>query len=412
LTEKSLARPLSKGSQANAAFGRGNIFYRLLDQGLWSGAFFAFNLVAASVLTARDFAALTVSTSIGVIVAACLRAYAVDGRVIAGARIGFSSSESLSRRSVFFSGMIGASLAGSSAFIWLAAGGSPGVWWLPMLAGAVVLADCPHYAATMYGLFRRAALTALVYLVLAAVVLALNYLKISAPVGLLWLVALAGVWAAGLLACRPIPWRGQEFSATGVTFRLSGEALYSALGGQLGVLIIFLTSPPDDTAGIRLAYSLVFAPVFMLIQGLSPLFLSKMAHLNLGGGAGQMKLLAVWSSVSAAGILASGGVGAILSRTVWLETNFAHVMPFLLPVGAAMLGSLLLDSALLLIRFRASPKIPHRVRLVVLTAEASTQMVLALTLGTTGLVTALMIGFLVKAAVASTIAVRFRSLAS
>jgi hypothetical protein len=260
----------------------------------------------------------------------------------------------------------------------------------------------------MYGLFRRAAYVALVYALLAGIVFVWANQGVSLPFFVTWVIVLVAVWVVGLGAFRPIPWTNSPFAKLGVPLRLSGEALYSALGGQLGVLIIFLTSPPDDTAGIRLAYALVFAPVFMLIQGFSPLFLSRMAQLHAVGGGAQLRLLRMWLSVWGAGIVASGAVGAALSITVWQNTNFEKVMPFLLPVGAAMLGGLLMDSALLPLRFTAAPQVPHRIRLAAVAAEASLQFALALTWGTSGLVSALLIGFFSKLLLSCLLAVRVR----
>jgi hypothetical protein len=392
--------------------GRQDILVRLIDQGLWSAAFFAFNLVAASFLNVADFASLTVCSSIGVILAAAVRAYAVDGRVIAGSRSKLTTRESVERRSVFNSGLVGAGIAAALSLVWLSAGGSLTDWWLPVLAGAIVLADGPHYSATMYGLFIRAAFTAGAYVVLASVAVALKYLQVFVPVGLVWVASLVLVWVVGLFCYKPIPWTNAPFRTSDVAVRLSGESLYSALGGQLGILVIFLTSPPDDTAGIRLAYSLVFAPVFMIIQGLSPLFLSKMAQLNVSSRKAQFHLLNKWVFMSAFGVALSGLIGALLSTTLWKGSNFEHVMPFLIPVGASMIGSVILDSALLLIRFRVDPKITHRMRLSIVTVEAATQTAFAVIGGSSGLVTALIIGFAIKVMLGAVIFLRNRTVAS
>lgn len=396
---------LRGGTAGGQGFTRSDLFARLVDQGLWSAGSFAFNLVGASVLAVTEYASLTVCASIGVIVAAAVRAYAVDGRVIAGARSSLSSQDSLARRSVLIPGLTGALAAGFFSFMWLVAGNSLTNWWQPLVAVAIVLADGPHYTATMYGLFRRAAYVAFVYAVLAGAVLVLSSQRVSLPLILTWVTSLGAVWAMGWSAIRPIPWTSSPFATLGVPLRLCGEAMYSALGAQLGILVIFLTSPPDDTAGIRLAYSLVFAPVFMLIQGFSPLFLSRMAQLHTLGGPAQLRLLRMWLSVWAAGIVLSGAAGALLS-TVWHNSNFEKVVPFLVPVGAAMLGSLLLDSALLPLRFTAAPQVPHRIRLGVVAAEAALQFALALTWGTAGLVAALMIGFFSKLLLSCLLAIR------
>ncbi|QDY90240.1 hypothetical protein E7Y32_08490 [Arthrobacter sp. UKPF54-2] len=396
---------LRGGTPGGHGFTRSDLFARLADQGLWSAGSFAFNLVGASVLAVTEYASLTVCASIGVIVAAAVRAYAVDGRVIAGARNSLSGQDSLTRKSVLMPGLAGALGAGLFSLMWLVAGNSLTNWWQPLVAVAIVLADGPHYTATMYGLFRRAAYVAFVYALLAGAVLVLSSQHVPFPLVLIWVTSLGAVWAMGWNAIRPIPWTATPIATMGVPLRLSGEAMYSALGAQLGILVIFLTSPPDDTAGIRLAYSLVFAPVFMLIQGFSPLFLSRMAQLHSLGGPAQLQLLRMWLSVWAAGIVLSGAAGAVLS-TFWHNSNFEKVVPFLIPVGAAMLGSLLLDSALLPLRFSVAPQLPHRIRLGVVAAEAALQFALALTWGTGGLVAALMIGFSAKLLLSCLLAVR------
>ena len=408
MQKRAVKRLSRRGAQTTGALGftRGDISVRLIDQGLWSAATFAFNLVCATFLSVSEYASLTVCSSIGVIAAAAVRAYAVDGRVIAGARNDLSSQESLERKSLLISGVAGAVGATLLSLVWLFAANSLTNWWLPVLAGAIVLADGPHYAATMYGLFRRAAYVALVYAVLAGIVFIFSYSSASLPLVLTWVAALSAVWILGFGG--PIPWANTPFAKLAVTLRLAGEALYSALGNQLGILVIFITSPPDDTAGIRLAYSLVFAPVFMLMQGLQPLLLSRMAQLHTLGGGSQLRVLWIWLSVSGGGIVVSGVAGAVLGTTFWRGSNFETVLPFLVPVGAAMLGSILLDSVLLPIRFTVAPQVPHRIRLAVVTGEAAVQIALALAWGTSGLVVALMIGFFSKVVLAGVLALRIR----
>lgn len=104
----------------------------------------------------------------------------------------------------------------------------------------------------------------------------------------------------------------------------------------------------------------------------------------------------------------SGLAGAVVGSSFWKNTNFEHVLPFLLPVGASMLGSILLDSVMLPIRFTVAPQIPHRIRLGVVSGEASVQIALAVVWGTSGLVVALMIGFFSKVVLSCVLALRIR----
>jgi hypothetical protein len=378
-------------------FSRRIILLRLMDQGAWSGAFFALNLASATLLSVTEYASLSVALSVGLIAVACARSFAVDGRVISGARMGLTPQESLGGRSVALTSFAGAALAAIVSAAWLFFGTTPS-FLLPLLAAFLVLADTPHYVLTMFGHFRRALGPSGLYGILGLTALILVYFRAQLPIELIWLAVVTLVIATGFLLLRGIPWRSVGRFPPGLPLRLSGEALYSALSSQLGILIIFLTNAPGDTAGVRLAYSLVFAPVFSIIQGLSPLLLSRMSQLNLSGGSGQPRLVYKWVLASTAGVGLSALIGWTISQTLASDTIFVHVAPFLIPVGASLLGNLIFDSALLLIRYRLAPKIPHRVRLALISTDLATQVLLTLLWGTAGLTAALLVGFVVKLA--------------
>jgi hypothetical protein len=118
-------------------------------------------------------------------------------------------------------------------------------------------------------------------------------------------MAVMMMWVASTSICTLTGWllrgnsatRGLEFPYRHVSRRMGAEALYSALGGQLGIFLIYLTSDPSATTGIRLAYSLVFAPAFMIIQGLTPLYLLRMSDLYRQASNEGIRLTVYWISL-------------------------------------------------------------------------------------------------------------------
>ncbi|WP_162235854.1 hypothetical protein [Frigoribacterium sp. Leaf44] len=370
---------------------------RLADQGMWSLAFFLFNLHAASTLSTEEFAALTVATSTGVIVAACVRAFAIDGRVIAGAKLSLSASASTSLATIAVSSGAGAVVATASALVWihLGAGGATGL--IPVVAGLIVLADTPHYGLTMQGRYVRALSPAAVYLLAALIVLIVTLSSQEASVLLVWSVGLTAAAFVAWIASRGAPGRGVTGLMIGVQTRLAAESLYAALASQLGILILFLVSAPADTAGIRLAYSIVFAPVFSLIQGLTPLLLTRMVEPEDGQPSSKRRVMRLWMSAGTTGVVVSGAIGAVLGFSVWEGTTFENVLPFLIPVGASMLGAFMLDAGLLDLRLRSHPRTPHRIRLLLVSVDLLVQLIATLSFGTSGLTFALCAGFVIKA---------------
>jgi hypothetical protein len=372
------------------------LFQRLADQGMWSLAFFLFNLHAASTLSTEEFAALTVATSTGVIVAACVRAFAIDGRVIAGAKLSLSAPASTSLATIAASSGAGAVVATASAFVWIHLGSDGGTGLIPVVAGLIVLADTPHYGLTMQGRYVRALSPASVYLMTAFIVLIVALSSQDATVLLTWSLGLSAAALVAWIASRGAPWRGAIGLMVGVQTRLAAESLYAALASQLGILILFLVSAPADTAGIRLAYSIVFAPVFSLIQGLTPLLLTRMVEPEDGRTSTKRRVMRLWIVAGLTGVVMSGAIGAGLGFSVWRGTTFENVLPFLVPVGASMVGAFLLDAGLLNLRLRSHPRTPHRIRLVLVSIDLLVQLIATLAFGTSGLIFALCAGFVIK----------------
>jgi len=386
------------------------ISIRLTDQAAWSGGFFLFNMAAAFTFSVSMYAAVTVASSIGLIVAACVRAYALDGPLVAGAKIRVSLDDSFSGKVVLTSSVAGGIVAGVVSALWISLSrGQTPYWALVVLSMAIVVADTPHYFLTMRRAYSRALRTGSLYLAggLLTVVFA-RHLD-SMVVVLLWIMSTLVCTLSGwLLAAQPTK-RDLMFSYRHVSRRMTAEALYSALGSQLGILLIYLTNDPSVTAGVRLAYSLVFAPVFMLIQGLTPLYLVKMSNLYRQASSQGIRLSIYW--VSSAWILIfMAGIGGFAAARFPLFHNasFRASIPYLIPVGLSMMGSIGFDSALLGWRFTVSPRLPHRVRLSTVAVELAAQVVGVLVAGPPGLVFALIFTALFKTAIATIIVLRTR----
>lgn len=371
---------------------------RLVDQALWSASFFAFNIVSASHLSTSDYASLTIATALGVIGAACARAYALDAPAVAGARLGLTVRDAaVRRRTLAAVSSVVAAVAAGVTFLWLSLASDDAISWLPLLAAVIVLADGPHYALTLVGAFVRALVPALVYVVVAAVTAGAAWGGLRLDVVAIWTAALLTTGLVGTAlrqhvgAARAIPY--------GVSGRMAAESLYGALSSQAGILVLFFVSSPDDTAGVRLAYAVVFAPVFSVIQGMTPLLLRRMSALVAQDARHRERTtLALWLSVGTMGIIASGAVGAVIVSSGLTDETFGTVLPFLVPVGASMLGTFVLDACLLQIRFRTHPRVPHRARLIVVTIDIVLQLGLTITLGAAGLIIALIVGAVVKTA--------------
>ncbi|MBF4589299.1 hypothetical protein [Curtobacterium sp. VKM Ac-1395] len=316
---------------------------------------------------------------------------------MAGARAGLRVDEALSSRSVALTSAAFAVLAVAASAAWLALGSGGPDLFLAVLAALIVLADGPHYLLTLRKRFASAILGAVPYALASAVAVTLALLDPVKPVVVIWMIGLAIALALSWVAASRLPTADRDVPAVvGTSFRISAEALYSALGSQLGILIIYLIAVPAATAGIRLAYSVVFAPVFSIIQALTPLLLVKMSDLGSGASSRRARTATFWILGGLGGVLLSGVIGWVIATTGAAGETYEHTAPFLVPVGAALAGNLVLDTALLLLRFNADSRVPHRIRLAVVAVDLVTQLALTLTLGLSGLVGALIAMAVVK----------------
>lgn len=377
---------------------------RLMDQGAWSAAFFLANIWTAFSLSVDSFAASTIASSAGVVGAAVARAYAVDSRLISRTRDGSSTLDWFSSRISFKASMVAA--VSSSAFVmaWYAIAGEFSQYWtFSLIAFLIVMADIPHYSLIIRGEQAKAFSAAFAY---------------SLFIGIGWWVAKGHpveTWCIALVAVTIIGWilvgnrKSNMASKTvvGTSMRMSAESLYSAIASQLGILILYVVAASSATAGIRLTYSLVFAPVFMIIQGLFPLVLRKVTEVRPVVQPSTKSLLTIWTLACAAGLATfAGGAWLIGESGLKIAPTISLTAPFLLPVGASMLGSLVLDTGLLRWRLTVPPSKPHRLRLILTMIDLSLQVTLVLLFGLTGVIWGLTISGCLKLLVGLVLIIR------
>jgi hypothetical protein len=386
------------------------IVFRLTDQMAWSGGFFLFNMAAAFTFAVSSYAAVTVAASIGVIGAACVRAYALDGLLVAGAKAHVGLNESFSGRIVWVSSVVGGAVAGalSLLWIWLSTHEAPS-WSLIVLSMTVVLADAPHYLLIMKRAYSRALRAGMLYLLGGAI--AILFAKQFGPMAVMltWVMSTLACTLAGWLSTGKSATLRLEFAYRHISRRMGAEALYSALGSQLGIFLIYLTSDASVTTGIRLAYLLVFAPAFMLIQGLTPIYLVRMSDLYRRASNKGTRLASYWIIGSCILLGVAGACGFFAaSLPLFDKTNLSATIPYLIPVGLSIMGGISFDAALLGWRFRVSPKFPHRARLATVGVDLATQVTGVLVAGPQGLVVALICTALLKATLAMFMILKLR----
>jgi hypothetical protein len=386
------------------------VVYRLTDQMAWSAGFFLFNMAVAFTSSVSSYAAVTVACAFGLIAAACVRAYALDGLLVAGATARVNLHDSFSRRVVWISSVVCGAIASafSVLWIWLSTGETPN-WSLIVLPMAIVAADAPHYLLTMKRAYNRALRTGSLYLLggLFAIFFG-KYLGLMA-VMMMWVASTSICTLTGWLLAGNSVTRRLEFPYRHVSRRMGAEALYSALGGQLGIFLIYLTSDPSATAGIRLAYSLVFAPAFMIIQGLTPLYLLRMSDLYRQASIKGIQLTVYWISASCLLLAFAGICGFVAVVLPFSPTTLTSSVPYLVPVGLSIMGSICFDAALLGWRFRVNPKFPHRARLGTVAIDLAAQATGILVAGPQGLVVALISMAALKAIFGTFLILKLRS---
>lgn len=373
----------------------GRIGIRVVDQIFWSVAFYVLNVWSAFSLSTDVYASLAVGSSVGLIATACARAYGVDGRLVHFARRDRGPDSwwnmSVALRSSFFWGFAGVVVTG--ALLWLVHPGTVNVGVVG-LALVMVIADVPHYMLVMRKKSYPAAALSLFYMLFAA---GFALTKSGDPLWV-WLVACVVVGVPGWLVVRsqPPPFPRLRSSARTTSVRLSAEALYSALASQAGLIAVYMANDATSAVGLRLAYSLVFAPVFFGVQALTPLLVNYVS-MNLRRPQHIRRMAAVWALFWAFVALAFGmGSSWVGEGQFSFSSRLALASPFVLCVGLSLVSGIVLESGVLLWRFYVSPVKPHRLRIAVVGVDLGLQFGLVWLHGASGLVEALAIGGIIK----------------
>jgi hypothetical protein len=370
---------------------------RLADQASWSAGFFAFNIASSLILSTSEFAALAIVTSVAFILIAVVRAGAINARVVAGARVDIPPELTLSTRAAAkWAGA--ASFVASFVLLVILVGDVDNTLLGPLLLLGVVLilSDAPHQLLIFRSCYLWAASIALTYAALGLAVFIVQHLISATILILLWsgtgLILLIG----GVLFVRSAMGSSRStLDVTAFSWRLAAEALYVGVSGQLAILMLYLLSSSDASAGFRYSYALVFAPAFMVIQGLSPLFIKSLAKLRLGR---QLAFRSGLWSIFVTAALGSSALGAMVISNLFPNYEALVVArDFILPVGLAVLSAQVLEGVTSASRFMLSPKVLHRLRVWVVGLDITFQVIGVVFFDVRGLVVAICIVAAIKA---------------
>jgi len=370
----------------------GRIALRLFDQVAWSAGFFCFNLAATVVLPTQEFALLAVSTSLVFMGVAVSRAWAVGSRIVVATKLRQSVLDAISAASMLRSSIlvgclvlvgIGVATRGSSSSLFLLK--------MLVLGFGLVLADLPRQGLIYASKFRESLTVSLIYAVLSIAALVMASFLRSDP---MWL------WTATGFVCAAVGWffhrrlgRGASLLPARImrshAWRMTAESLYTSVASQLALLLLHAFTDPDSTAGYRLSYSLVFAPAFMLLQGISPLLSVHMSGEISRTGRARMRTWFLGPAVTLGAASICGGLGLLVAISPVAPSMIESVVPFLFPVGLGLAGSQVFEFLLLGVRYFVSEHVMHRMRLILVTVDVVVQGLSIWLSGAEGLIFAL-----------------------
>ncbi|RRQ29216.1 hypothetical protein DK926_04865 [Rhodococcus sp. Eu-32] len=361
------------------------VLVRMADQGLWSLAFFTFNVAASVVLSVQEYAALAVCTSVAFIAISIVRSGSISSRLIAGSRV-LSPEETLSARSVFIWSCAATFATVAASVVWLLIGTVPAVMLSVLAVGALlVILDGPHQLLVYGSRYGSAAALSVAYFVFGAIGLGLSHRFSTLELIGYWCIACLVVCAAGWrLAGITVPWRGMRIDSTKFAWRLSAEALYSGVASQLTILVLFLLDDSEAAAGFRLGYALVFAPAFMIVQGLMPLFLKSLARVRDSAAFAEKTVRWLFLLY---GLIGACAVAAPAVSSLFPGYTALHLATgYLVPVGLSVLASQVLEGVTAPARFVMEPSGLHNLRLFVVSGEIFCQLIGVTAFGIQGLI--------------------------
>lgn len=378
-----------------------SILVRTADQGLWSAAVFVFTLTAGLTLDVGEFAALSAASALAFVAVGVARAWAISAPVVSGARDGRRADEAVDVRSARRAAAVCAAAAGTASFVWVAHG-APVLLAvvLAALVVAMVSADLPRQVLVITGRFGRATVLAGLYAAGAGVSALVVAAGVRGAVLQLWVVTAVVVVAAGHVLCGPAETVTRAAGHGAVAWRLAAEAVYLGVGSQIATLLLFAIDDDTATAGIRFAYSLVFAPAFVLVQSVQPLILRQFAELSGAGSRAVTAAGARWAVAVSIAMTGCGAIGATVIRVLDLDGP-STALAFVVPVGVSLVAAQVFEIALMAARFVVSPVVTHRARLASVIVDIVAQVIGVAVAGASGLVVALVLTGAVRAAVSA-----------
>jgi hypothetical protein len=246
-----------------------SVVLRMLDQLLWSFAFFILNAAALRDLTTAGFASFATVTAIGFMAVAVSRAASVNADVISGSRRGLVSTAAASGRVAAGTSVAVGIISASICYALLSVKSGDHVVLLPCFVFLMVCSDIPRQLLVIRGHYAEAMGVSASYVALAVSIAFLMHGKTLVAWASCLLILLALGWS--LVVVRSAAQRSVTREGPRLRAQLALEAIYFGLAGQAGLLVLFTLGYDESTAALRISYALAFAPVFSLVQGITPL---------------------------------------------------------------------------------------------------------------------------------------------
>lgn len=378
---------------------RTGVLIRTADQGLWSLGFFVFTLAAGLSLPIDGFASLSVGAALGFIAVGTSRAWGIYAPIVGAAKIGIPPEASIDRWSSWRGTVTFAAVTAAASFVWISRTDDIAfAAIIAALAGLMVVSDLPRQVLIIRGRYIQAAILAGMYAFGAAATAVMLLLgeDVLFPA---WLMSLGVVLVVGVVLCGNETAAARADSHFSIAWRITAEAVYLGVGSQIATLLLYLIHDDAATAGIRFAYTLVYAPVFVVIQSVQPLIFKQFATLSAQGTRAVLAVSIRWNIAVAVGLALFGVVGFVLLSTVFSDLGPSAAEPYVVPVGLAILSAQTFEVALMATRFFVSPVFTHRGRLVSVLVDVGGQAVGVVLGGAVGLVWALIVLSLARIAV-------------
>lgn len=385
---------MTRGRHRRDESWRRRIVLRLLDQVAWSAGFFCFNLAATLVLPTDQFALLAVATSIVFMGVAIARAWAVGSRIVVATKLKLPILEAIDARSMLAASVIVGIMVVASTTL---TSNNPApdlfLFQVVLLVFGLVAADMPRQGLIYSSRYHEALYISVAYVLLSLCAFFFSAILAIDPM-LLWMLSAYLCAGLGWLFHHNIGW-GASLLPRGVTrshaWRMTAESVYTSVASQLALLLLYAFTDASSTAGYRLSYSLVFAPAFMLLQGIAPLLAVQFSGEITKTGRARLKTWLSGPILTLGSAALCGLAGLIAAISPLVPSLIASVVPFLLPVGLSLAGAQVLEFLLLGTRYFVSEHAMHRMRLLVVTVDVIVQALAIALAGVNGLVLALII---------------------